>query len=1325
MSGYSNIGALVILKSVYFLYTTMQVPKICNKSTCRESSWLTQYLSNVNNSTPNKFSKNPKFINSLNSDTAMKRITSNHLLNWAPTRDCQDILPLLIRKLIRASAVNVQRLLIPVGDNVILPGFDGTVELIDGNEYLPAGHSVWEIGSGKGFKEKGEKDFTKRSNAIDKTEAANISFVFVTPYIWINKEEWVKAKKATGVWKDVLVIDGLILEDWIEQCQSVGAWLSKYLQLPLGSIQPLEQFWQEWSKSLKYSISSTLVVAGRDKGVESFTDFLLNQSAILSVKAYTAQEAIAFCSAVIERLDTDLQEKFYSIAVIVQREEDFRVLASHKNPLILIANFEVGSLTNVAVRNGHHVIVPIGNDITTTTADIELPRIKRTGFEKGLEEMGFTSDETQQITRDSGQSLSVLRRLLSFEKNMQPGWAKNGNHTTIIPALLAGMWDEQKEEDKALVSLLAGEAYESHIKKLSRWKVEKDPPVFQLRSIWRLTSAFDAWSILTPFVTKTDLANFRTAFLTALPEIHPALELDPERRYLASLYGKAPKFSHSLKEGLCQSLILVAVVGERFKLNADISSQHFADGLVRDLLSNATGDRWCTLHRLLPLLAEASPASFLSAVEESLKQAEPPVMKMFGDITHVFSSTSYYTGLLWALENLLVSPIHLLRTTLVLGRLAALDPGGNLTNRPSNSLRAAYMPWYNQTGADFTLRKNVLKKLAACEPEIAWKLFLDISPQDHTTVSPIHQCKWRFDPHHLERSVKYEQVWDFNSFLFDQQLLLAKDDPQKAAVLVNCYPDISPAERGKLLHFLNDFKTTHSSGHELIWDNLRQLLSNHREHSEQLWALPENELTKIDELYHLYLPKDLKWRYRFLFEDSWPYFPEGFKRKALSHEEKEEFFGQRRSKAFKEIYKAEGLDGICALLKLIKNTHQLSKAAAAFPFSNEEEKTILSLVDSEARSNELYFAQDYIFHKALTDETWPARAWEVIKNNYNDEKIAFFFLGLPQKPYCWNLLESARHSAQSIYWQRINPWFNKESADNNLYVIQKLKEQGRYTTLIEKLGYICDEFSSEELSSILTGAGTTTPEEGVRLNVYNVGRFFKVLHTRNDLPEEQMVRLEWMYLAFLSNARGEHKPQHLLKALTESPTFFVDVVSYVYRPGNGTEEDYSEEEAAKRFQHFTNARNLLEAWRSIPGMKEDGSIDKKVLHNWIIEARIKAIEKNRVYGTDNEIGKLLACCSRKKDNWPPEEICEIIDDIHSDVILTNFRLEIFNSRGVSVRSPYAGGEQERSLARFFKNAATRIQSRFPFTASALLDLAKGYEYDAKDEDESAHLDELR
>jgi hypothetical protein len=316
---------------------------------------------------------------------------------------------------------------------------------------------------------------------------------------------------------------------------------------------------------------------------------------------------------------------------------------------------------------------------------------------------------------------------------------------------------------------------------------------------------------------------------------------------------------------------------------------------VRDLLLDANGERWCSLYRLLPLLSEASPQSFLESADSSLSNAEQPVMKMFGDTNNLFSSTSYYTGLLWALENLLFSSDSLLKATFILGKLARLDPGGNLHNRPKNSLREAYMPWYNQSKADFSLRKTVLAKLAVAEPEVAWVLFIGISPTGRAVVSNIHSCKWRFDPPQFERGVNYEQVWDFNSFVFEQLLLLAKNNESKASQLVDFYPNINLTERGKLLAFLATFKEDSDSKEGLIWNKLRQLLSSHREHSEQHWALPEEELQKAEEVFNQLTPKDLKMKYKFLFDEGWPYFPEGFKRKSLSHEEREKIFDEKEA----------------------------------------------------------------------------------------------------------------------------------------------------------------------------------------------------------------------------------------------------------------------------------------------------------------------------------------------------------------------------------------------------------------------------------------------
>lgn len=52
-----------------------------------------------------------------------------------------------------------------------------------------------------------------------------------------------------------------------------------------------------------------------------------------------------------------------------------------------------------------------------------------------------------------------------------------------------------------------------------------------------------------------------------------------------------------------------------------------------------------------------------------------------------FLSRSPHTGLLWALEALAWDPKYLSDSALTLAKLARVDPGGKLTNRPLNSLR--------------------------------------------------------------------------------------------------------------------------------------------------------------------------------------------------------------------------------------------------------------------------------------------------------------------------------------------------------------------------------------------------------------------------------------------------------------------------------------------------------------------------------------------------------------------------------------------------------------------------------------------------------------
>ncbi len=863
---------------------------------------------------------------------------------------------------------------------------------------------------------------------------------------------------------------------------------------------------------------------------------------------------------------------------------------------------------------------------------------------------------------------------------------------------------------------------------MSRWRIEKDAPIIQVGSLWKVTSALDSWSILAPFLLKSDLDNFKTSFLAVAQETNPAMELEADQRYLASIYGKTTKFSNSLKEGLCQSLVLIAIFGEQFGLKAIDSLQNFADGIVRDLLHEADSQKWCTLASVLPLLAEASPNSFLSAVEFSLRKDDPAIMAMFGGSDNLFTSTSYHTGLLWALENLVFSSEYLLRATLILAHLSRLDPGGKLRNRPINSLKEIFNPWYSQVDADFKARQNVLSKLLQKEPDIAWELFLGIAPQSHIIVHPIHKCRWRFDFQHLERSVTYQQGWDFDSFLFDKLLLLGEGNEERIATLISFYPKINIKEREKLLQFLRAHRNTVHDTNTIVWDKLRKLLSKHRGNSKQSWALPGEELDKVEEIFNLYMPLDTKKKYLYLFEEGPPSIPDGFSRKELSYEESQKFIREIRITAFKEIYEKDGLESIFKMVNDLASPRQLARTAAHFNLSESEEVILLRSLNKDQTNKLTLFTQEYIFAKAIiADEIWINCAWETVKSFYSDPEIlAYFFLSLPQKRLNWNLLNTSSSEISKIYWQKVNPYLYPIKLDDRLYALNKLQEVNRHVTVLNEITHFSEEVSSELLAETLLKAATIQSNENTEVESYGVGKIFETLHIRNDLEIQRLTKLEWIYLAFLTDLDSERKPKNLFNELAKNPDFFIEVVSIIYLPDEGREDEkYSEEELALRYKKADSARDLLESWREIPGVKKDGSIDKEKLTNWISTVRIKAKKHKRIYGVNSEIGKLLACYPRNHTSWPLDEICEIIDKLNNDDVVSQFESEIFNSRGVTVKTPYEGGIQERELAAYFDKMGKQILTKWPITATALLKLSKGYANDANREDERAHLDELR
>ena len=335
---------------------------------------------------------------------------------------------------------------------------------------------------------------------------------------------------------------------------------------------------------------------------------------------------------------------------------------------------------------------------------------------------------SQALSRESKRSVLVLRRLLAVAREVEiPARAKPEAAGSLIPVLLAGAWDETSESDREAMERLARKPYADLLTTVTRWVNDADPPVRRVGNIWQLVSRDDSWHLLARYIARHDLEALQDVTLDALGTIDPRYELPADDRWTAGIYGKRLPHSAFLRRGLAETLAFLATRGESAGTQGAVSAPAMVATIVHNLLCQATDwQLWASLSDLLPTMAEAAPEVFLDALEDSLAGEDPALLGIFTEEGPFGGSP--HTGLLWALEVFAWDPVYLSRATSILARLAGLDPGGRLMNRPQNSLREIFLCWHPQTTATLEQRLNTLDTLLHREPDVGWKL-LQSPPQ--------------------------------------------------------------------------------------------------------------------------------------------------------------------------------------------------------------------------------------------------------------------------------------------------------------------------------------------------------------------------------------------------------------------------------------------------------------------------------------------------------------------------------------------------------------------------------------------------------------------
>jgi hypothetical protein len=479
-------------------------------------------------------------------------------------------------------------------------------------------------------------------------------------------DQWIAARREVGDWGDIRVYDADRLEGWLERAPVVHVWISRLLgRLPEGS-KDLETFWNEWSQMTSPPFTPALATAGREQAIETLLEWMTSRPELLTLRAETEKEAIAFIASAIQALPEDDRDRLFARAAILETAIAWDQATFAAAPSIAISQLPDRSTAPAAVGRGHHVLVPLARDQPTDHRTVDLAPVSREAAQTALTQMGFDEAPAHEYAELAWRGLQILQRKLAVSPALlSPVWAQSPTNRTLVPAILAGAWDESKPADRAVLAALAGADYEQQRLTFVETSDQPDAPIRRLGSRWFAVARADSWSQLSRLVEDPHIQPFHDAALRVLGERDPKYDLPAQERYAAAVHGKVLEHSHELRNGMSETLGLLAALDG---VGSAMSGPHCASWVVRDLLEDTDWRLWASLTSELRLLAEASPDEYMGALERELSEEADVLSQLFKEERGVFSAEPG-VGVLWGLETVAWSQDHLQRAALILSAI--------------------------------------------------------------------------------------------------------------------------------------------------------------------------------------------------------------------------------------------------------------------------------------------------------------------------------------------------------------------------------------------------------------------------------------------------------------------------------------------------------------------------------------------------------------------------------------------------------------------------------------------------------------------------------
>lgn len=1253
----------------------------------------------------------------------LRWISATDLSQWAERYDGRSGMPELLRRLIFAEHGPAASVHFPSDESIQYPGYDGTCSVVSGSAFVPDGDSVWEIGSQREkICAKAGGDFAKRTKNPLGRDPKQTAFVFVTPQRFPGKDAWVAKKKALRAWRDVTVIDGDALVHWLEAHPAVAQWLAVRIGRRPQGLRNLEEVWEEWVRATTAALTPDVLLTDRDETHIAVLKWLRGAPQLIAVQADAPDEAMAFFYAAMSPLPEAYRLSHLGRCVVADSAETARQLVGLGTPLIIVLINPEAGLVRRLVDDGHHVFAACDSRLVTSFGAHRLARPWRFHLQEVLIKAGLSEEQAHRLAHASGRSITVLRRLMPAAPISRHDWAVSAP-PDLIAAMFAGAWVGTNPADRRIVAALAGCDYDQLEAALAPLAAKPDSPIVRLGNVWKIASLHDLWTQIGSQVTSGQFARYERAFQEVLGAINPRFAKRPKSKYYEEEGEFGEEASPALRDGLTEAMIAVSVYPERAELVVGASER--AEHAVRTLLQKASPALWWSLSRDFRNLAEAAPAAFLEALETGLEGDDPAIMSLFRSDEGLMHPTEHLSNLLWALEMLARSPTYLSQAASILARLDELDPGGKWANRPFASLRQIFVTWFPQTYATSAQRLRVIDRLLRDHPEVGWKLLVAIAPKLYDTSNPTAMPNWRdFAPDQPE-TITWASAAETSRAIGERLLDSVGGSVERWQTLFDLWANVDSSWRQLAVARLQEFATALNEPAQIepIHDSLRALLDKHRAFKDADWAMDEEDLQPLDQVFHALQLAGVEARVRWLFRPRALGLKPGVDFRASQNE-----LEARQRLAAEDLLAELQPDALFDFMTTITMHHALGVAVGNSDVPNATKQDLLKRGLCAKNGNEADFGVGVLWALKVkasdNGDEWIRQLWaRAISEDWGTLAEMRIVFALPMTLQTWNEVEARSAELTDAYWRHI-PVYQIPGGTDPLYVEGHMSAVDRSHDAVAWFGHhISTNPPGALLVETLRAAAKSTAakngNDAVMMSHW-LGVIFNYLDSASDVTEKEVVELEWIYFQALRYSQRPARTLH--RALARDPELFSSLLKMIYMPAedSGVKEPAPEDmEGARKLA--AQAYDILRDWALVPGSDDQGHIDQIAIEEWVKRARKLLVEAGRGEIGDSKIGAILSAAATELGQpWPPRPVREIIDTVRSRALERGFESGVYNRRGVTVRMPLDGGKLERELAaRYRADAETLRLDDWQRTAACLDRIAEMYEADAAREDLAA------